>query len=50
MGRSYSQNGIKYDCLGIDGRTLLEWTLKKWVSMRGIALIQLRIGIIGEPL
>ena len=24
--------------------------LKRWVSMRGIGLIRLRIGIIGEPL
>ena len=36
--------------LGVDGRTILEWTLKRWVSMRGIGLIRLRIGIIGEPL
>ena len=34
----------------LDGRTLLEWTLKKQVSIRGIELIRLRIGIIGEPL
>ena len=33
-----------------DGKTILEWTLKRWVSMRGIGLIQLRIGIIGESL
>ena len=32
--------------LGVDGRTILEWTLK----MRGIGLIRLRIEIIGEPL
>ena len=36
--------------LGVDGRTILEWTLKRSVSMRVIGLIQLRIGIIGEPL
>ena len=36
--------------LGIDGRTILEWILKKSVSIRGIGLIWLRIGIIGEPL
>ena len=36
--------------LGVDGRTILEWTLKRYVSMRGIGLIRLRIGIIGEPL
>ena len=32
--------------LGVYRRTLLEWTLKRWVSMRGIGLIRLRIGII----
>ena len=32
------------------GRTILEWTLKRQVSMQGIGLIRLRIGIIGEPL
>ena len=36
--------------LGIDGRTILEWTLKRKVSMRVIGLIGLRLGIIGEPL
>ena len=34
--------------LGVDGRTILEWTSK--VSILGIGLIRLRIGIIGEPL
>jgi hypothetical protein len=29
---------------------ILEWTSKREVSMRGIGLIRLRIGIIGEPL
>ena len=29
---------------------ILEWTLKKWESIRGIGLIRLRIGVIGEPL
>ena len=33
----------------VGGRTILEWTLKKWVSTRGIGLIWFRIGIIGEP-
>ena len=37
-------------CLGVDGRPILEWTLKKYVSVRGIGLIRLRIEIIGEPL
>jgi hypothetical protein len=36
--------------LGVDGRTILEWILKKYVSIRGTGLIRLRIGIIGEPL
>ena len=36
--------------LGVDGRTMLKWTLKRQVSMRVIGLIRLRIGIIGEPL
>ena len=38
-----------YEGLGVDGRTILEWILMKWVSMRGIGLVHLRIGIIGEP-
>ena len=29
---------------------ILEWTLKREVSMRGIGSNRLRIGIIGEPL
>ena len=33
--------------LGVDGRKILELTLKKWVSIREIGLI--RLGIIGEP-
>ena len=36
--------------LGVDGRKILEWTLKRYVSMRVIGLIRLRIGIIGESL
>ena len=36
--------------LGVDGRTILEWTLKKWVSIRGIGLIRLGIGNVGQPL
>jgi hypothetical protein len=36
--------------LSVAERTILEWTLKKWVSLQGIELIRLRIGIIGEPL
>jgi len=34
--------------LGVDARTILEWTLKRYVSMRVIGLLRLRIGIIGE--
>ena len=30
--------------------TILEWALEKQVPIRGIGLIRLRIGIIGEPL
>ena len=33
-----------------DEKTLLEWTLNKQVSIRGIELIRLSIAIIGEPL
>ena len=33
----------------LDGMTILELTLKRWVSMRVIGLIRLRIGIIGGP-
>ena len=36
--------------LGVDGRTILELTLKRKVSVRAIGLIRLRIGIIGRPL
>jgi hypothetical protein len=36
--------------LGVDGRTIFEWSLKESVSIRRIGLIRLRIGIIGEPL
>ena len=32
------------------GRPILEWILKKSVSIRGIRFIRLRIGIIGERL
>ena len=34
---------------GVDGRTILEGTLKQQVSIRGFGLIWLTIGI-GEPL
>ena len=34
--------------LRVDRRTILEWILKKWVSIPGIGLIWLRIWIIGE--
>ena len=43
------QQRILKEGLGVGGRTILEWTLKKWESIRGIGLIRLRIGIIGEP-
>ena len=36
--------------LDVDGKTILEWILKKYMSIRGIELIQLGIGVIGEPL
>ena len=39
-----------YEGLGVDGRTILECTLKKYVSMRGIGFIRLRTVVIGEPL
>ena len=29
---------------------MLEWILKKWVSVRGVWLVEFRIGIIGGPL
>jgi hypothetical protein len=38
-----------WEGLGVDERTILECILKKYVSIRRIGLIQLRIGIIGEP-
>ena len=34
--------------LGVDGKTISEWGLN-YVSVGGIGLIWLRIGIIGEP-
>ena len=33
----------------VHGRIILEWILKKYISIRGVGLIGLRIGIIGEP-
>ena len=36
--------------LDIDGRSILECNLKKYVSMEGIGLNYLRTGIVGEPL
>jgi hypothetical protein len=38
------------EVLGVVERTMLEWNLNKYVSIRGNGLIQLRIEIIGEPL
>ena len=34
------QERALYEGLGVDGRTTLEWNLKKWVSVRGIRLIR----------
>ena len=48
--KMYLQERDFWGGLGVDGKTVLEWTLKRQVSMRVIGLIQLRIGIIGEPL
>ena len=39
-----------YGSIGIDGRTILEWILKKYISIRGIELNRLSIGIIRGPL
>ena len=36
--------------IGVDGRTILQWTLNKKVPIRGIRLTGLRIWITGEPL
>ena len=65
MGRSCSQNGGRsafkmlacrpagkkpLESLVVDESTTLEWILKKYISIRGIGLIRLRIGIIGGAL
>ena len=34
----------------VEWRTILQWISKKWVTLRGIALIWLMIVVIGEPL
>jgi hypothetical protein len=44
------QKGDLWEGLDVTGRIILEWILKKYTSIRGIGLIRLRIGIIGEPL
>ena len=36
--------------LGVAGRAILEWILKKEISIRGIGSISLWMGITGEPL
>ena len=36
--------------LSINRSTILEFILKKWVSVQGIGLIQLRVRIFGELL
>ena len=46
----YLQERVLEEGLGVDGRTILERTLKKYVSIRGIGLMRLRIAIMGEPL
>ena len=38
------------EALGRARRSLIEWILKKQVSVLGIGLVRLRIGVIGEPL
>ena len=35
--------------LGMDGRTILIWTVKKHVSLWEIRLIRFRLGIVSEP-
>jgi hypothetical protein len=36
--------------LDVDGRTILEWIVKKLLSIQDIVLIRLRVEIIGELL
>ena len=36
--------------LCVDGRTILEWILNKYITIGGIRLIRLRLRITGEPL
>ena len=36
--------------LGIDGRSILEWMLNKYVSILGFGFIRLRVGVFREPL
>ena len=40
----------KEGCPGIDGRTIFEWILNKYVSIKLIVLIRHRMWIIEEPL
>ena len=44
----YTRKGLQ-EGLGVDWRTILEWILKKQVSIRGIELIRIRTVIIREP-
>ena len=50
MLSKFKQVNLQERDLGVDVRTLLEWKLKRSVSMWVVGLIRLRIRIIGEPL
>ena len=39
-----------WEGLEVAGRTILEWILKKYVSIRGTELMGLMMGVIEEPL
>ena len=59
MGRTFSQNGKKIGCflnfklhlqardfyegIGVDGRIIFEWILKKYVSIQEIGLVRLKL-------
>ena len=51
-GRSVSKLNLherSLERLGADGRTIIERSFKKYVSIREIVLIRFRIGIYEEP-